>query len=482
MTKRDSFSIPGVAGFAALIVSIALAAAVPVHAQATNPPREPAPANAKPSAAVDELPRGVIVDRVVCAADLSQSYALYLPSTYTKERAWPIVYCFEPAARGRLPVEHFQAAAERFGWIVVTSWNSRNGSMARSVDAGSAMWRDTHERFRIDDRRVYTSGFSGGARVATLVAMSCGGCIAGVIACGAGFPDTVYAIEKQTPDKLRFAYFATVGVEDFNFSELSALGPTLERLNVTHRVARFEGAHEWAPSELLVEAAAWMEIEAIRSGARVTDAGLVDALYGESIARARALEAAGRVFDAWQLFESARRQYSGLRAVAEADVGARALAGDRRVKDSVKIDREEVKRQNRIAGEAAAWAKARQDQETRVEAIAEFRRRIEDLRTKARSKTESSERRVARRTLNLLFANYYEGGNSAALSGNHVKAVEMLEVAVEIAPRYAGSYFALAGQRFKTGDRRKAMESLGQGLEKLAEWATINAAAVKKPG
>ena len=83
---------------------------------------------------------------------------------------------------------------------------------------------------------------------------------------------------------------------------------------------------------------------------------------------------------------------------------------------------------------------------------------------------------------NLLFANYYEGGNSAALSGNHVKAVEMLEVAVEIAPRYAGSYFALAGQRFKTGDRRKAMESLGQGLEKLAEWATISAATVKKPG
>ncbi len=467
------------AGVLTLLFIVPFAAPGPVRAQA---PANPAPTSAKPVVvgAAEELPRGRIVDRVVCTAEPSQSYALYLPAAYTKERSWPIVYCFEPAARGRLPVEQFQAAAERFGWIVVASWNSRNGSVTKSIAAGSAMWRDTHERFRIDERRIYTSGFSGGARIATLVAMSCDGCIAGVIACGAGFPDTVETVDKQTPDKLRFAYFATVGIEDFNFSELSALGPTLDQLKVTNRVARFEGSHEWAPSELLVEAVGWMEIEAIRSGARPTDAGFVDALYAEGIAKARAHEAAGRVFDAWQLFESVHRQFAGLRDVTESAAGAKALAGDRRVKDAVKIDREEVKQQNRLAGEAATWAKARQDQDLRVEAIAEFRRRITDLRTKARSKTDSAERRVARRTLNLLYANYYEGGLGASLAGNHTKAIEMLEVAADIAPRWAGSHLALAGERFQVGDRKRAIETLGQGLALLAEWATINGAAAPK--
>ena len=133
----------------------------------------------------EEIPKGRVVERVVCSGDKSQSYALYLPAAYSREHAWPILYCLDPAARGRVPVERFQKAAEQAGFIVAGSNNSRNGSLDVAREAIRWLLADTHERFAIDDARTYAAGFSGGARLA--LAWAGNGRIAGVIACGAGF-------------------------------------------------------------------------------------------------------------------------------------------------------------------------------------------------------------------------------------------------------------------------------------------------------
>jgi hypothetical protein len=120
----------------------------------------PAPFHQEPFA----VSRGQIVGPVACASDANQSYVLYLPSNYTPERRWPILYAFEPPARGRLAVEIFQEAAEKYGYIVAGSNNSRNVPWEPSLASIRAMWTDTHARFSLDERQVYTTGFSGGAR------------------------------------------------------------------------------------------------------------------------------------------------------------------------------------------------------------------------------------------------------------------------------------------------------------------------------
>src|SRR5690242_472801 len=78
-------------------------------------------------AQTESIPKGQVVERIEARNDSSQSYALYLPSNYTPSRKWPVLYAFDPGARGRTPVERFKAAAEKYGWIVVGSNNSRNG-------------------------------------------------------------------------------------------------------------------------------------------------------------------------------------------------------------------------------------------------------------------------------------------------------------------------------------------------------------------
>src|SRR5580658_10555186 len=75
----------------------------------------------------EDLPRGQIIDTVRCAADASQNYALYVPSHYSPDKRWSLILAFDPRARGRTAVEQFQAAAEKYGYIVAGSNISRNG-------------------------------------------------------------------------------------------------------------------------------------------------------------------------------------------------------------------------------------------------------------------------------------------------------------------------------------------------------------------
>jgi poly(3-hydroxybutyrate) depolymerase len=190
-----------------------------------NPSNSPPPGCvAQATQQANAIPKGQLVERLECLNDSSQSYALYLPSNYTPDRKWPVLYAFDPGARGKTPVERFKEAAEKYGWIVAGSNNSRNGPWRRSADAWSAMTKDTQQRFSIDDTLVYATGMSGGARMALQIAELCQDCLAGVIASGAGFPAGLVPSPQ-----MHFLFFGTTGTDDFNFSELRSLDAPLTK-------------------------------------------------------------------------------------------------------------------------------------------------------------------------------------------------------------------------------------------------------------
>src|SRR5438270_5746296 len=164
---------------------------------------------------------GTVHASVTVAADATNSYALYLPSAYSPAKRWPLLLVFDPFARGEVSVKLFHEAAEKYGFIVVGSNNSRN-----FVDPSAAirvLWADLKEHYAIDPRRIYTAGLSGGARVAASVALACKSCIAGVIANSAGLPNGAKLPTPEFTD-----WFLTAGTTDFNYPEQLHLQETLE--------------------------------------------------------------------------------------------------------------------------------------------------------------------------------------------------------------------------------------------------------------
>src|SRR6185436_972355 len=153
---------------------------------------------------------------------------------------------------------------------------------------------DVAERFSIDDRRTYATGFSGGARIALFFAARCNDCLAGVIASGAGFPSSI------TPDSsMHFSIFAAVGHDDFNFAEVKNLEEPLAKSRIPHRIETFAGRHDWLPSSLAVKAVEWMELQAIKGGRRDRNEPFIEAAWQNNMQEARGLEAAKNPFAAF---------------------------------------------------------------------------------------------------------------------------------------------------------------------------------------
>src|SRR5215510_2002797 len=255
----------------------------------------------------DLIPRGQIVERIETLNDSSQSYALYLPSNYTPDRKWPVLYAFDPGARGRVPVERFKEAAEKYGWIVLGSNNSRNGPWNVSVNAWNAMQQDTHQRFAIDDERTYATGFSGGARAAVRIAIACK-CLAGVMANGAGFP-----VDLAPSTQMHFVFFGAAGVDDFNYAELKNLEEPLTKAGISHRMQTFAGRHEWPPVPVATAAVEWMELHATKAGKRSRDDGFINAMWQQRLNEARTLEESKKYYEAYQLYFDLAQTFKGLR-------------------------------------------------------------------------------------------------------------------------------------------------------------------------
>lgn len=422
----------------------------------------PPPTAGRPSPPAEELPRGRVAETVATLKDPSQTYALYLPSNYTPARRWPILYCLDPLARGPLPVRLFSEAAERFGWVVAGSNNSRNGPVADSVKAAHALVEDTQARLSVDARRVYAAGFSGGARQSILIDQLCRHCLAGVIAAGAGYPP-----ELKPAAPVTFALFGVAGTDDFNFPEMKALEAELTRLGATHRFESFDGGHAWPTPELAAEAVEWLELQAVKAGLRQKDEAFVADVWGRRLAEARRLEEGAESYAAYRAYASLAADFRGLRDVSEAGGRLAALGASKAVKAALKDESEQLGRQRRLVAELFELAERRRGEfEGRVQSAADFRGLVEELRVKARAEADSGERRVARRTLNQLMARFYEtAANLRWQRARPSEIVAALEVASEVAPRSPQIFYELAVAHAANSDRKRALAALRKAFE-----------------
>ena len=275
--------------------------------------------------------RGTLVEHVSCPSDPTQTYTLYLPSSYQPSRSWPLLLVFDPGGRAARAAEVFRDAAERFGWIIAASENSRNGPWEPTLRAVNAMWPALLGGYSVDERRVYAAGHSGGATVAWMLARQTGQ-IAGVIVSGQPNPESNDSKGKP------FAWFGMAGHVDFNFMEVKKIDQDLARTSNPHRVEFFDGGHQWPPPDLVARAFAWMEVVAMKDGRRSRDQDLARTLLGEDMTRAGELEQRGLLTEAWRSYGAIASSYAGVIDASEAQRRRHNLEAGDRFKTAQKIE------------------------------------------------------------------------------------------------------------------------------------------------
>ena len=415
-----------------------------------------------------EIEKGRLLDGIACRADAGQSYALYLPSGDDRVELQPVLFLFDPAARGAEGVRAFLSAAEKFGWILIGSNNSKNGPLKDSVAAGRALWAEAKERFPVDENRVYAAGFSGGSRVASIFAQVIGRKIAGVIGCGAGLA------EGLGPDGMKAeAYFGLAGLRDFNYEEMKTLDRTLDPFGIPHRILVFDGVHDWPDPVQCERAAGWMEVLAVKSGRAEKDETMIRSVIDREMDEARSLEKDGRVHWAAERFEAAAGLAEGMIELPGAAGRAEAL---RKTPAAARFWREEKTRERRTelyrTGVDRALGRIEADETGGAAALAAV---LKDLGVRRLKKEAAGAETIENRALasRLLFLLSFSAQVKAASTYERAglsRTAAFLDLAIaaceEGLSRLKSLYFSRARIAARAGDRKAALDFLGEAVER----------------
>jgi len=445
------------------------------------------------------LPAGQLIAKVTCKDQPAYSYALYLPSNYTANRTWPIIYCFDPGASGSEPIKHFQAGAEKYGYIVVGSNDSKNGPGLPATSIARALFQDTQSRFSVDGRQVYLSGFSGGARLASAIALAMPGAVAGVIACSAGFLPS-----SSPPRPLPFPFFGTAGIEDFNYPEMYSLAELLTASGSVNRLAVFDGPHSWPLPEVCTLAIQWMRLQAMRAGRLEKDEAQIQSFRREWSERAKADEAAGKPYEAYLEYSSLTADFAGLSETADFRSKAGELRQSKEVKQALKQEKENIEKQRARMRELAtlnagitrgafvspADAGSTQPQinstvgqmgtppmprmgntgngvsssesgsDDQSAALVDLKHTVASLKKASDGSAGSPARIVARRVLSGYLVGIYETSEELIYAKAYGRAVQLLTVATIIRPESQGFFLELAKAYTGWNQKGKAIEAL----------------------
>lgn len=387
-----------------------------------------------------------LTERVVAPGDSSHSSAILLPADYSASRRWPVLFVLDPRGRAMLGIERFADAADRLGYVVISSYDSRSDSSKEvNVGAINAMLATVQRRVPIDTTRMYLAGFSGTARQIWDFAAELPANIAGVIGFGAGLPNMNQNFAAAFEGRETFAFFGGAGEEDFNFIEAKVFAQKVKG-TVAARFAEYAGPHAWPPAAICGAALEWMHSRAMLGGRIAVDSAFVLGRIRAELDSARTLEGRGQLAKATDAYQGIAEGYPGWPNTAEAKERSAALAAKPAVHDyfawsATLADAEQ--RQEMELERALVVARLRS---TSAEQLLEGLE-VEGLKQRAAS-ADSLQAPTARRLLaRMQVALAFYAPREHLARGNGRDALELLEAASRISPLNGESCAMLARAR-----------------------------------
>jgi len=404
---------------------------------------------------------GKLVPEVHCLSDSSETYALFLPASYTPERRWPALFIFDPRAQGKSAAELFLPAAAEFGWILLSSNNTRSDTAWDINEKALKAIVPELARYSIDPRRIYAAGFSGGATVAWSLGQRKQ--IRGVIGCGQPWLADLKAA------RISFAYFGATGAIDFNNSDVRRIDHEVSQSGEPHHVAFFDGGHHWMPQDVARQAVAWFEVLAIRDGLRSVDQDFIEREFQAAMTRA---EKAPRQLALGE-YRSIVQDFSGIHDTVAAAHGASELESDPLTKKQLDAQKEADAYEARaLAGLISTLNRTMASDEPFM--LLRFERESGLATIRQKAKKDTADGLAAARVLERLFVE-----TSFYLPQDYVKrhdysrAAAVLTIAESLKPeRYDVSY-ELARVLTARGDAGGALRALSRAVARHCDPAEL---------
>ncbi|MCG8698223.1 MAG: alpha/beta hydrolase [Bacteroidales bacterium] len=190
--------------------------------------------NTSPKEANTTLP----IAKPLSNIDSAKLFHYYVPGNFSKNPHRPLLVCIDPQGNGKLPVVLYKNLADEYNFSIVGLNNIQNNQSIFLQEIESAI-NSARQLIPFDDKNIYLTGFSGGARMSFYFALTQK--VSGIVMCGAG-PGNLRI------DNLDIPIAILTGKNDFNFVESYYPPGSKTTLNKNIISMHFNGGHEWPES------------------------------------------------------------------------------------------------------------------------------------------------------------------------------------------------------------------------------------------
>ena len=224
------------------------------------------------------LKKGVVIDSVPVLESATETFSLYIPTSFSQKGTWPLLVPLESKGRSSQIMKRFKNQAEKNGYILASP-NSIHDSIPLSdnmVRLGNVL-SSLESMFPINANRIFTAGFDDGARLANLTPFVFDN-IRGVLSCGAALSNVELLTTKNS-----FYFLALVGKDDFTYAELLETESLLNENKLTNTILVFEGGKEWPKPEYLDKALRYFILKDMAKGFAIKDNDFITTMFSEDV-------------------------------------------------------------------------------------------------------------------------------------------------------------------------------------------------------
>lgn len=288
------------------------------------------------------IAKGKVEEKIACIDNPAETYALYIPKCYNTDTILPCIFVFDPHAKGSFPLNKYKDLAEKYGYILVGCNTSKNGmSWDEANKHIKTLFADIFRRYSVDKRKIYTMGFSGGARVASSIAIFNGG-ITGIVACSGGFP----SIDK--PIKKPFNFIGFAGNEEVSYLEMNELDKSLDRSPFKHWVDTYDGGHEWPSAEQMEDAFYWMAFNAMRDMNASVNDSLINTYIRANEAKISTYNESGDIYNEYITYKKLFTFLDGIKTVSDYNTKIAALESSDKLKKALTEQTRQLEKEKKL--------------------------------------------------------------------------------------------------------------------------------------
>ncbi len=228
---------------------------------------------------------GTVTDSLPILGLPDANYSLYLPSDFSNEKRWPIIFVFDIEGRNNATTNLFRSAAEEQGYIVASpNMDLRSQPIDSIVKKATMFVQNVVSLVPVNSDLVYAAGLGNGAQLASSLPLIFNK-INGIMAVGNSFVNPKY-IDKTRP----YMFVGLAGRKDYMIYEMEKYLKFYDKIDFPANIYYFDGKeNEWPESPVISNATSSFTLNAIRNNLREADKDFINSMYQKELDYIQAL-------------------------------------------------------------------------------------------------------------------------------------------------------------------------------------------------